>query len=83
MTVATALAYLTGLAFVAPELDLPTLVGTGLALHTCHAIVCRLFARNQGYPPTLWMLLGLVAGLWAVAVLILLPQRAAVPPKRS
>jgi len=77
MTLATALGYLTGLAFVAPHLDLPTLLGTALALHLCDAIMCRLFAVNNGYPKNLWTALGLIAGLWAVAVLILLPRRAA------
>ena len=46
MTPATFLSYWTGLAFVAPELPWPTLVGTGLAMHICDAIMCRLFARN-------------------------------------
>ena len=80
MTLATALAYLTGLRFVAPDLELPALLGTALALHLCDAIMCRLFAHNNGYPKNLWTALGFVAGLWAVAVLILLPRRAGAPP---
>ena len=80
MTWATALAYLTGLAFVAPGLEMPALLGTALALHTCDAIMCRLFAHNNGYPKNLWTALGFIAGLAAVAVLVLLPRRAAAPP---
>ena len=80
MTWATALAYLTGLAFVAPGLEMPTLLGTALALHTCDAIMCRLFARNNGYPKTTWTVLGFIGGLWAVAILLLLPRRTAAPP---
>lgn len=80
MTAATALSYWTALRFVAPDLDVPTLVGTALALHVCHAIMCRLFAVNNGYPRNLWTVLGLVAGLWGVAVLILLPRRDGAPP---
>lgn len=80
MTVATALCWLSGLGLVAPGLDEPTLLGTGVALHICYAIMCRLIAHNNGYPKTLWTVLGLTAGLWAVAVLILLPRRAAPPP---
>ena len=76
MTLATFISYLSGLRFVAPELDTPTLLGTALALHICEAIVCRLFAHNNGYPKNLWMLLGFIGGLWAVAVLILLPRRS-------
>jgi len=83
MTLRTALGYLTGLRFVAPDLDLPTLIGTALTLHVCHAIMCRLFAHNNGYPKNLWTVFGFVAGLWAVAVLILLPRRSEVstPPR--
>jgi hypothetical protein len=79
MTLAQALEYLTGLAFVAPGLPLNALLGTALALHTCDAIMCRLFAHNNGYPKNLWTVLGFIAGLWAVAVLIVLPRRAAPP----
>ena len=80
MTVEVFLSYWTGLGFVASDLDLWTLVGTALAVHVCDAIMCRLFAHNNGYPKNLWTGLGLVAGLWAVAVLILLPRRDAAPP---
>jgi hypothetical protein len=75
MSLATVVSYVSGLGFVAPELALPTLFGTALALHVCDAILCRLFAHNNGYPKNLWTLIGLVAGLWAVAVLIVLPRR--------
>src|SRR5438445_605678 len=50
MTAAVFLSYWTGLRFVAPDLDPAALVGTALALHVCHAIMCRLFAHNNGYP---------------------------------
>jgi len=80
VTVEVFLSYWTGLGFVASDLDLWTLVGTALAVHVCDAIMCRLFAHNNGYPKNLWTGLGLVAGLWAVAVLILLPRRDAAPP---
>lgn len=77
VSVATILAYWSGLAFVRPELGLRELVGTTLLLHTCDAIMCRLFARNNGYPKNAWTLIGFVGGVWALAVLILLPRRAA------
>ena len=79
MTLVTALSYLSGLGFVAPDLPPATVVGTALALHVCDAIMCRLFAHNNGYPKTVWTVLGFIAGLWAVALLILLPRRS-VPP---
>jgi hypothetical protein len=69
------LGYLTGLQFVAAApLDWPTLIGTGLLVNTCDAIVCRIIARNNGYPTRLWTALGFVFGVWAVAVLMLSPK---------
>jgi len=70
------LGYLTGLRFLAPyPLSLPALIATGLLVNTCDAVMCRLFARNNGYPPRLWTALGFVFGVWAVAVLLLFPKR--------
>src|SRR5262249_31337263 len=48
MTFATFLSYWSGLAFVAPELPWPTLVGTVIGMHVCDAIMCRLLAHNGG-----------------------------------
>jgi hypothetical protein len=70
------LGYLTGLRFLAPyPLDLPELIATALVVNGCDAMMCRLFARNNGYPVRLWTILGFVFGLWAVVVFILLPRR--------
>jgi hypothetical protein len=79
MTVATALGWLSGLRLVAPGLDEATVVGTGIALHICYAVMCRLVAHNNGHKTNRWTVLGLIGGLWAVAVLILLPRRDAAP----
>jgi hypothetical protein len=71
-----ALGYLTGLQFVAATpLDWPTLLATAVLVNTCDAIVCRIVARNNGYPTRLWFGLGLVFGVWAVAVLMVAPKR--------
>lgn len=76
MDVELALGYLTGLRFLAPHpLDLPGVIATGAVVNTCDAIMCRLFARNNGYPVRLWTVLGFVFGLWAVVVCVLLPKR--------
>ena len=72
-----ALGYLTGLQLVAATpLDWPTLIATGVLVNTCDAIVCRIVARNNGYPTRFWMGLGFVFGVWAVAALMLAPKRA-------
>jgi hypothetical protein len=71
-----AFGYLTGLQLVATSpLDWPTLIGTGLLVNTCDAIICRIVARNNGYPTRLWLGLGFVFGVWAVAVLMVAPKR--------
>ena len=73
-----ALGYLTGLRFLAPYLlDLPGMLATGAVVNICDAVMCRLVARNNGYPPRLWTALGLVFGIWAVTVCIVLPKRHA------
>jgi hypothetical protein len=69
------LGYFTGLHLLDPALDLATLLRTAAVVHTCDAIMCRLFAHNNGYPKNLWTALGFVFGIWALAVLILLPKR--------
>ena len=75
MTWDVLLGYFTGLRFLATDIDPATLVRTVLVVHICDSIMCRLFAHNNGYPKNLWTLLGFVFGIWAIAVLILLPRR--------
>lgn len=70
------LGYYTGLALINPDLDAGTLLPTALVVHTCDAIMCRLFAHNNGYPRNLWTALGFVFGIWGVAVLLILPKRS-------
>ena len=75
MSLDVALAYLTGLRWIDPHLDSATLVRTALVVHTCDAVLCRLFAHNNGYSKNLWTVLGFVFGIWAVALLLILPKR--------
>jgi len=70
-----ALSYLTGFHWIAPHLDAATLVRTVLVVHTADAVLCRLFAHNNGYSKNLWTVLGFIFGLLAVAVLLVLPKR--------
>ena len=80
MSFATALAYWSGLAFVAPGLEPATVLGTALVLHICDAILCRIFAGNAGRSRNAWTLIGFVGGLSAVALLLLLPRALPAPP---
>ena len=71
-----ALGYFSGIALLASHPLAPaTLLRTVLVVNICDSIMCRLFAHNNGYPKNLWTVLGFVFGIWAVAVLILLPRR--------
>jgi hypothetical protein len=77
------LGYFTGLHLLAPGMPVDTLLRTAAVVHTCDAVMCRLFAHNSGYPKNLWTALGLVFGIWAVAVLVLLPSRTATTTQDS
>jgi hypothetical protein len=80
MTLAGVIGLTSGVTLVAPRLAPGAALGTGFVVLVCDAILCRLFAHNNGYPKTLWTLLGLAGGLWAVAILILLPRRGGAAP---
>lgn len=73
------LGYVSGLRWIQPEMEPETLLRTTFVIHVCDAVMCRLFAVNNGYPRNLWTFLGFIFGLWGVAVMILLPNR--LPPK--
>lgn len=69
------LGYFTGLRWLSPHIEPAALVRTALLIHVCDSIMCRLFAHNGGYSKKLWTVLGFVFGIWAVAVMIVLPPR--------
>lgn len=75
MTSAHLLAYFTGLWLIDPTMDPRTLVRTALLVHVCDACMCRLLAQNRGYARDRWTWAGLILGIWALAVLFLLPDR--------
>ncbi len=79
VNIETFLGYFTGLRFLSDSLPFSVLVGTAFLVHLLDSIMCRLFARNNGYPRNLWTILGFVFGTWAVAALILLPKRGKGP----
>ena len=75
MTWDVVLGYVTGLRIISPDISAATLLRTTIIVHIVDAVLCRLFAHNNGYSKNLWTTLGLIFGIWAVAVLLLLPKR--------
>ena len=75
----TLLGYFSGLAFLQSDIPLGTLLATMLVVNICDAVMCRLFAHNNGYPKNLWTVVGFVFGIWAVAALIVMPKREKRP----
>ncbi len=71
----TVLGYITGLRIISPDITAATLLRTTIVVHIVDAILCRLFAHNHGYHKNFWTTLGLIFGIWAVAVLLVLPKR--------
>jgi len=69
------LGYFTGLRFLSAHIEPTVLVRTAVIVHICDGIMCRVFAHNSGYSKRLWTVLGMVFGIWAVALLIVLPPR--------
>ena len=69
------LGYLSGLRFLDANLPLGSLLATAFVVNVCDAVMCRLFAHNNGYPKNLWTLVGFVFGVWAVALLIVMPKQ--------
>lgn len=67
----------TGLALLAPEMAPATLRRTALLVHVCDAVVCGILARKAGRPRGAWTVAGFLGGVWALALLLLLPARPA------
>jgi CDP-diglyceride synthetase len=66
---------LTGLAFVAPELEPRVTVVTGVAMQITYAIICRIFAAQRGRAPRPWLVAGFLTGVLAVLALLVLGDR--------
>jgi hypothetical protein len=69
------LGYLTGLFFIKPEMEPSTLVRTAVLVHFLDAILCAVIASHSGRRRTVWMIGGLIFGIWALGTLFLLPEK--------
>ncbi|HZR79715.1 MAG TPA: hypothetical protein VFD92_01365 [Candidatus Binatia bacterium] len=75
VTLAGVLGTLSGLRFVAPELEPAVTIATALAMHVTYAVICRAFAATRGWNSVAWGVAGLVGGIPTVAALVVLIAR--------
>jgi hypothetical protein len=75
--------YLTGLLLIKPDMEPRTLLYTAALVHVLDAILCGVVASHSGRNKNLWILGGLVFGIWAVGTLFLLPELSTKKDRRS
>lgn len=69
------LGYFSGLLFIKPEMDLSVLWRTAALVHFLDAILCCVIAKYSGRSKKLWTVAGAICGIWALAVIFLLPEK--------
>lgn len=67
------LGYFSGLYLIKPDMEPSTLFPTLILIHILDAILCRLFAGQNGRSRAFWTITGLFLGTWALLCLFLLP----------
>lgn len=75
MDFATVFGYVSGLAFIKPDLDSATLIRTAVVVHLLDALLCRVIAAHSGRGRLRWTVAGLILGIWALGALFLLPAK--------
>ena len=71
------LGYFSGLLIVRPDMEQSSLIPTAALVHLLDAILCAVIANHSRRNVIGWTLGGLVAGIWALGVLFLLPEKKA------
>lgn len=74
-TLAIVLGTVSGLRFVAPDMQPDVTVVTAVAMQITYAIICRIFAAQRGRAPLPWLVGGFVTGVVAVLALLVLGER--------
>ena len=69
------LGYFSGLFFIKPDMDASTLWRTAALVHFLDSILCCVIAKYSGRSKKLWTLAGAICGIWALAIIFLLPER--------
>jgi hypothetical protein len=75
LMLADVLGALSGLRFVAPDLEPAVIVATALAMHVTYGVVCRVFAAQRGRAGTRWGVAGVIGGILTLTVLLVLMER--------
>lgn len=76
-TLVLLLGTVSGLRFVAPQLEPVVMAATSGGMLITYAVICRVFAAQSGRPPNPWTIAGLLGGIFAVAALLVLLERDA------
>ena len=71
------LGYLTGLLLIKPDMEPTTLVRTSALVHLLDGILCGVIAGHSGRAKAPWAAAGLICGIWALAILFVLPEKKA------
>jgi len=74
MDLSSVLGYLSGLYFIRPEIEPSTLIRTAALIHLLDALLCGIVAGHSGRNKILWIVAGLVLGIWALGPLFLLAE---------
>ena len=67
--------YFTGLFFIKPEMEPAALLRTAVLVHFLDAILCGVIASHRGRRKILWIIGGLLFGIWALGTLFLMPEK--------
>jgi hypothetical protein len=60
-----------GVRFVAPDLEPHVMAATSVGMLITYAVICRVFAIQTGRAPNRWTIAGLLGGFFATAVLLI------------
>lgn len=67
------LGYFTGLRLLDDQITFQTLVYSSAFVHLIDAILCRIVAGQKNLSQNLWMVFGLLFGIWAVLSVAFFP----------
>lgn len=81
--IAWLLGVLSGLHFVAPDLPPAVVIVTTIAMHITYAVLCRIFAVQNGRNGRTWMIAGMLGGAIPTILLLVLNEIEAARAARE